>query len=249
MNKSKIRKTSSPYDVESKVESFHWWFVGKRRLLKFLLSSINIPKNRLIIDAGCGTGSNLRALASWGYNVIGLDRSPYALSLVRTKGNFPLLSGDLNRLPIKMKSVGIIIALDILEHLESDSNGIRESYRALRQGGILILTVPAFKSLWGIQDVVTGHKRRYLKKEILSKLKDEGFDILKSSYFNFFLFLPILIARRIIRLIGTEIESENKVNIPLLNFFLKAIFSMEPRILRYCSFPFGVSIFCIARKR
>ena len=90
------------------------------------------------------------------------------------KGNLPLLAGDLNRLPIKTKSVGLIIAMDILEHLEDDSKGISESYRALSKGGILILTVPAFKSLWGIQDVVTGHKRRYSKREITKKLRGVG---------------------------------------------------------------------------
>ena len=82
--------------------------------------------------------------------------------------------------------------------------GINESYRVLSEGGIFILTVPAFKFLWGIQDMVTGHKRRYSRREIMNKLKEAGFDILKSSYFNFFLFFPILIARRMIQLLGSE---------------------------------------------
>ena len=248
MDESKIGKNPTPYDVESKVESFHWWFAVRRKLLKSILSSISIPVNCLAIDIGCGAGSNLKVLVSEGLNAIGLDQSIYALTLVRSKGEFTLLAGDLNRLPIKTKSVGLIIAMDILEHLEDDSKGISESYRALTKGGILILTVPAFKFLWGIQDVVTGHKRRYSRKEITKKLKENGFDILKSSYFNFFLFFPILIARRIIRFLGFKIESENEVNFPLINFFLKAIFSLELYVLKYFPFPLGVSIFCIARK-
>lgn len=249
MDDSKTRKNpGSPFDVESKVESFHWWFVVRRKLLKFLLRSISIPKNCLAIDIGCGTGSNLKTLASAGLDAIGLDRSIYALTLFKKKANLPLLAGDLNRLPIKTKSIGLIVAMDILEHLDDDANGIRELYRALGKGGILIITVPAFKSLWGIQDVVTGHKRRYSKKETVNKLCEGGFNILKSSYFNFFLFFPILIARRIIRLLGFKIDSENEVNFPLINFFLKVIFSLELYVLKYFSFPFGVSIFCIARK-
>jgi hypothetical protein len=93
------------------------------------------------------------------------------------------------------------------------------------------------------------HKRRYSKKEFLRKLEHEGFTILKSSYFNFILFIPILVARRMIRLLGLEIASENEINSPLINFFFKAIFSMEVYVLKYFSFPFGVSIFCIAKKR
>jgi len=96
---------------------------------------------------------------------------------------------------------------------------------------------------------VTGHYRRYRRKEIVEKLSLAGFDILKSSYFNFFLFFPILMGRRLIRLFGLKIESENKINFPLLNSLLKAIFSLEPPILKYVSFPFGVSILCIARKK
>jgi len=248
MDKSKIEKKVTPYDLENKVESFHWWFVVRRNLLKLILSFVNIPTNFLTLDVGCGTGSNLKALVSAGLYPIGLDQSIYVLTLVKEKIGCPLLVGDLNRLPIKTKSVGLIIAMDILEHLEDDSKGINESYRALSKGGILILTVPAFKSLWGIQDVVTGHKRRYSRKEIVNKLREVGFDILKSSYFNFFLFFPILFARLIIRLFGFKIKSENEVNFPLINFFLKVIFSLELYVLKYFSFPFGVSIFCIARK-
>ncbi len=246
MAKSQMKQT--PFDIEWKVESFHWWFVVRRRLLQSLLSSINLPRNCVTVDIGCGVGSNLGTLRSVGLNVIGLDRSIYALSLNRKKLKFPLINGDLNKLPVRPNSVGLIIAMDILEHLENDSNGILEFYQALRKEGILLLTVPAFKSLWGIQDVVTGHKRRYSRKEITNKLREVGFEILKSSYFNFFLFFPILIARRMIHLLGLKIESENEINFPLINFFLKVIFSLELYSLKYFSFPFGVSIFCIARK-
>ena len=236
------------YDIESEIESFHWWFVVRRRLLQSLLSSINLPRDCVTVDIGCGVGSNLGTLRSVGLNVIGLDRSIYALSLNRKKLKFPLINGDLNKLPVRPNSVGLIIAMDILEHLENDSNGILEFYQALRKEGILLLTVPAFKSLWGIQDVVTGHKRRYSRKEITNKLREVGFEILKSSYFNFFLFFPILLARRMIRLFGLRIESENEINSPFINFVFKVIFSLEPYILEYFSFPFGVSIFCVAKK-
>jgi SAM-dependent methyltransferase len=239
----------NPYDIESEVESFHWWFVVRRKLLKSILSYLDVPINGVTLDIGCGAGSNLRTLVSAGLYAIGLDRSTYALTLARRREGVPLLAGDLNKLPIKTKSVGLIIAMDVIEHLENDSNGIREFYQALKKEGMLILTVPAFKSLWGIQDVVTGHKRRYSKKEILMKLRQGGFEVLRASYFNFFLFFPIFLARRIIHFLSLKIESENEVNFPLINFLFKAIFSLEVYVLKYFSFPFGVSIFCIARKR
>lgn len=242
-----MNKTS--HDIEKQVEGFHWWFSVRRKLLKSILSSLRLPLDSLALDIGCGTGSNFRLLRTEGLTVIGLDHSLYALSLAKMNTQDPFINGDLNRLPIRSESIGLIIAMDILEHLEDDRNGIHQCFQALKRGGILFLTVPAFKWLWGIQDIVTQHKRRYRKKEILNLLTQEGFEVLKSTYFNFFLFFPILLVRRITHLLGLRIRSENEINSPLLNSLFKGIFSLEPYLLKRFSFPFGVSILCIARKR
>lgn len=249
MTKPKLEKHLSPYKIESEVERFHWWFEARRKLLASILSSIiNVPRNNVALEVGCGTGANLRALESTGLYEIGLDQSFYALTLIKKKGNSPLLAGDLNHLPLKAESVGLIIAMDVFEHLEQDEIGIGECFRVLKKGGWLFLTVPAFRFLWGAQDEATGHKRRYSIKEIRNVLRQEGFDILRSSYFNFFLFFPILITRRMMGLLKCRIESENKINHPIINTLFKAIFYLEPYLLKYLSFPFGVSIFCIAKK-
>jgi SAM-dependent methyltransferase len=237
------------YDIEWNLERSHWWFTGRRRLLKALLSSSRIHRNSPVIDVGCGVGSNLTLLKSMGFEVIGIDSEIYSLSFAKNLLGVFLINGDLLRLPIKSNSIDLIVATDILEHLDEDTIGIKEIHRALAREGRVVLTVPAFEFLWGTQDVVGMHKRRYSKKEFLRKLEHEGFTILKSSYFNFILFIPILVARRMIRLLGLEIASENEINSPLINFFFKAIFSMEVYVLKYFSFPFGVSIFCIAKKR
>ncbi len=245
----KMGKNRTPYDVETKVESFHWWFVVRRKLLRSILLSLRVPKQSLALEVGCGTGANLSILRSTRLYGIGLDRSTYALTLLRIKEELPLLAGDLNNLPFKTKSIGLIIAMDIFEHLDDDARGINESYRVLKENGLLILTVPAFKFLWGTQDRVTGHKRRYTRTQIVNRLEEMGFDIIRSSYFNFFLFFPILVARWIIRFLDLKIESENEINSPLINLILKAVFSVEIHVLKYFPFPFGVSIFCIASKK
>ncbi len=246
MTEFKSRETN--YDIEWQVEKHHWWFSVRRKILGDLLTIFNISIKEWGIDIGCGTGSNLNILSSKGIHAIGLDHSIYALSLIKKRLKIPLINADLTELPLQPNSIGLIVAMDILEHLDNDADGIIELHRVLKKGGNLILTVPAFNFLRGIQDTVTGHKRRYSLKEISDKLKMGGFSILKSSYFNFFLFFPILFARRLIHLLKFKIESENKINSPLLNYFLKTIFSLEPYLLRYISFPFGVSIFCVARK-
>ena len=242
-----MNKTS--HDIEKQVEGFHWWFSVRRKLLRSILASLPLPLDSIALDIGCGTGSNLKLLRAEGLSVIGLDHSLYALSLAKMNTQHPFINGDLNRLPVRFESIGLIIAMDIFEHLEDDRSGIRECFQAIKRGGFLIVTVPAFKWLWGIQDLVTGHKRRYTKKEILDQLTLEGFEVLKSSYFNFFLFFPILLARRTTHVLGLKIRSENEINSRLLNSLLERIFSVEPYLLKYFRFPFGVSIFCIARKK
>ncbi|MBM4340272.1 MAG: class I SAM-dependent methyltransferase [Deltaproteobacteria bacterium] len=246
MTDFKLRGTN--YDIEWQVEKYHWWFSVRRKIIGDLLTSINISKKEWAIDIGCGVGSNLNVLSSKGIHSIGLDHSLYALTLVKKRLELPLINGNLNKLPLRSNSISLIVAMDVLEHLDNDVNGISELYRVLKKGGKLILTVPAFGFLRGIQDKVTGHKRRYLMMDITEKLRHEGFNIIRSSYFNFFLFFPIFLMRRMINLFGLKIESENKINHPLINFILKAIFSLEPYFLKYISFPFGVSILCVGRK-
>ena len=239
----------SPYEIEERVQTFHWWFVVRRKLLKTILCSLNLQRESLTMDIGCGVGSNLSLLKAIGLKAMGCDRSFDNLLLAKNKFFLPFINGDLENLPIRSSSVELVIATDVLEHLEDDIAGVRELCRILRRNGYLIVTVPAFQFLWGTQDIVTGHKKRYSKRGISNVLKQNGFQIMRSSYFNFFLFFPILFARRFIHLLGLRLHSENEINFPLLNFFLKTIFSLEPYLLKYLPFPFGVSIVCVAKKQ
>jgi len=243
-----VKKNKENYCIDIRIENTHWWFSVRRQILNNLISNLNFSKKEWALDVGCGVGSNLKVLKSKEMNVIGLDKSFNALSAIIQMIKLPLINGDLYRLPFKTNSFRLVIAMDILEHLENDEIGIEEIYRVLKNGGVLILTVPAFNFLWGLQDEITGHKRRYLRKEISKKLVSKNFYILKSSYFNFFLFFPILLTRRLIYILKLKIESENKINFCLLNLILKIIFSIEAYWLRFSSFPFGVSILFIAKK-
>jgi SAM-dependent methyltransferase len=237
------------YEIEWNLERFHWWFVGRRKLFKSLFSLLDLPDTLRVIDIGCGVGSNLRLLQSMFSNLVGMDSEMYPLVHMRKSlSRVALVNGDLMRLPFKSDSVDLVLASDVLEHLDEDTIGIREIYRSLKREGKVLFTVPAFRSLAGVQDIVGMHKRRYSKRELVTKIEGEGFKILRSSYFNSFLFFPILIGRRILHLLGLRIESENEINLPLINFFLKTVFCLEPHYLKYFSFPFGVSIYCIAKK-
>ncbi|MGB9592232.1 MAG: class I SAM-dependent methyltransferase [Candidatus Kryptoniota bacterium] len=248
MNCCILPTARNPYDSESDIEMHHWWFSIRRKLLRSILRAA-VPQTGIVcVDVGCGVGSNIPVLYEAGLHVVGLDRSLDYLKLASRRCKVPLVNADLLTLPFRSNSIPLMIAMDVLEHIDDDIQGIVELSRCLVPGGILIVTVPAYEFLRGVQDIVTHHKRRYTRGEIVRKLNAGGFVVTRSSYFNFFLFFPTLVARRLIRLLELRIETENNVNAPGLNFLLKTIFWLEPIILRQFSLPFGVSVLCVAKK-
>ena len=107
--------------------------------------------------------------------------------------------------------------------------------------------VPAFMFLWGVQDDVSNHRRRYTLAELKTKLHEAGLTIERASYANITFFVPILVGRWFMRLTGLRPASENNVNVGILNGFFGRIFGAESWWLRRLKLPFGVSIICIAR--
>lgn len=198
------------YEVEAKVEESHWWFVGRRALFKTIIESINLGINANILDIGTSTGTNLRMLRDVGYtNVKGLDLNDEAISWCSNKGWGDVSKGDICNIPSDGNVYNLILATDIIEHVDDDLQALKEIYRVLCSGGYAIITVPAFQSLWGLQDDVSHHKRRYRKKELLHRLKDSGLEFVQCYYFNYILFIPILFARKLIQLFNVKLSSEN----------------------------------------
>ena len=114
--------------------------------------------------------------------------------------------------------------------------------------GTALITVPAFMQLWGPQDRQAGHKRRYRIHELLKLLHAGGLDHVHRFYFNYLLFLPILLCRRAIDIAGIKIDSESSLNTPLTNKVLGAIFALDVNTAPFIHPPFGVSIFVLVRK-
>jgi SAM-dependent methyltransferase len=238
----------SEYQVIAEVERNHWWYEGRRKILENLLEKFSSSSFSLIYDIGCGTGANFDTLSKF-RRVIGIDFSEDAINFCKKKEYYKLIKSNVCDLSIIENDSGdIIVATDILEHLDDDKRALQELYRILKRGGFAIFMVPAFMSLWSSQDEVSQHKRRYTKKEFMNKIEIVGFTWEKITYFNIFLFLPILLTRKLIRLLHINIDSENKINNVFVNYLFKKIFLLEAKLLKRINFPFGVSILCIAKK-
>lgn len=235
------------YAIEAEVEEHHWWFVGRRRLFARLLDDLATPRDAAFLDIGTSTGSNLRLLRQLGYpNVSGVDRSQQAIEYCRSKGLGSVELGDTCDLPFASESFDVVLATDVIEHVEDDLQALREIRRVLKPGGHAVITVPAFKMLWGLQDEAGHHKRRYRLGDLVKKVLDAGLVPVRKHYFNYLLFVPILAARWLIRLLRLRIANENQLTTPLINRVLLAIFDLDVKTAPRLKPPFGVSCLVVA---
>lgn len=247
------------YAIMRRVEESHWWFVGRRRIimsfLKRLCYKLNVtdsgnagqraPLN--ILDVGCGTGANLEMLSQFG-KAQGVDVSAEALSFCRARGLENVKQGAAEALPYEDNSFDLVTGLDVVEHLDDDLAGLKEMRRVLRRGGHALLFVPAFMFLWGVQDDISNHRRRYRLPGLKRVVREAGFEVERATYVNISFFAAILAGRLLMRALRLRPESENNITIEFLNGALGRIFGAESLALRHLNFPFGVSILCVARR-
>lgn len=238
------------YSIMYRVEESHWWFVGRRKIIRSFLERVCFDLKTAqprILDIGCGTGANLEMLSQFG-NAEGVDVSVEALAFCRTRGLKNVRQGEAEHLPYEDNSFDLVTGLDVVEHLDNDLAGLKEMRRVLRPNGRSLIFVPAFMFLWGVQDDISNHRRRYTMKGLKQVVREAGFEIERATYANISFFAPILLGRLLMRLTGFRPASENNLTMGFLNGLLGAIFGAEAGFLRHVNFPFGVSIICAARR-
>ena len=117
----------------------------------------------------------------------------------------------------------------------------------------MLVTVPAFQFLWGNQDVVSHHQRRYTLAELETHVRNAGFVPRRLSYFNALLFPAVAAVRVARRLRGQprgEVKSDFGMTKPgLVNDTLARVFAAEGRWLARWRLPVGVSVVCLAERR
>jgi ubiquinone/menaquinone biosynthesis C-methylase UbiE len=241
------------YRVMYDLEDSYWWFVGKDRIMCSLLDlHVKGHKALQVLDVGCGTGRTMEKLEKYG-KVYGIDMAVESIHFCKKRRLHNVRMADADDIPFNDNQFDIIVASDIIEHTRDDRRVVKELLRVLKPQGILFVNVPAFRFLWSKHDVALHHFRRYTLPQIRRLLRGEGFKILKISYSNFFLFLPVFVVRTTQNMfIGNFHRGDAKTShmrFPrLINNFLLLIYSTEAVLLRYLDFPFGVSVTCIARK-
>lgn len=232
-----------------------WWNRALRNIVLSYLKKYSKVKHGLLLDVGFGTGFLLEKLKS-DWKTFGIDNSKFAVAMAQQRGlkNIKLASAD--KIPFPANFFDAILVLDVLEHIKNELPVLEEIRRVLKPGGIVVFNNPAYQFLWSYHDETAKHFRRYTTSEFSSKLQKSGFQILKLTYINFFLF-PIALVHRLSARIKKPKEKKSDVGIvpDIFQTIFYKIFSSEIYILRFINkvcpsinFPWGLSVSCVATK-
>jgi SAM-dependent methyltransferase len=230
-------------------EETQWWYAGMRAISLALLAPALPPRpdSARILDAGCGTGNNLRHLARHG-RAVGVDLSDDALRFCRARG-VAAAKASLLALPFPDAAFDCVTSFDVLYHrwVRDDRAAVAEMARVLRPGGVLLVRVPALRALWGAHDEAVLSRHRYTRGEVKALLEGAGLEVVRAVYGNSLLF-PLVAARRTLdRLTGRHGSDVSFLPAPL-EWAFRAVLGLEARLVRRVSFPVGASVFALARR-
>ena len=204
----------------------------------------------MALEIGCGPGDFLQLLEHKGISAVGIDLSNFALSRARHVSK-KVLKADAEKLPFKKDIFDLIIAIDVLEHIENDKLAFETWVNMLRAGGVIILSVPYNKKLWDIDDEKVGHYRRYNYADLQNLMTQNNLQLTDIKYSGFpFYRLARWILNRMQKYrkteyttgcIGGHIASRNL----LLRFLVKCMVGIESC---FQNLPYGTSIIIKAEK-
>lgn len=253
--KNHLNLTLNPdfYKQYFQIEKDHWLMRVRRFIIFDLLKKYAKPPSEKvrILDFGCGSGYLVARLAERGFQSFGLDISAEAIEFGRRQGIKNIEAVDSHTINYPDNFFDAILLMDVIEHLEDESWAVKEVERVLAPGGVIIITVPAFMFLWGVQDEVAQHYRRYTLAKLLETVKrSSSLSVIRKTYFNTFLFMPIALVRVFSRWLNIKNrESDFDINNVFINKILFWIFNFERFLLQRIRFPFGVSILMVLKKQ
>jgi SAM-dependent methyltransferase len=247
------------YDLHAEIEQRHWWFAGRRTIVKRLLEQV-VPPNpdALVIDVGCGTGANIAALAS-SYRCLGLDASAQAIDHARTRFSTVeyQCEAGVGGQAARFANASAVLLMDVIEHVEDDFALLSEVLALSSPGAHVLITVPADMSLWSQHDESFGHWRRYDAARLRATWRGLAVEERLLSYFNARLFPIVKVVRGIAKwrrraagAAGTDfVMPPGPVNSALESFFAGEAQALDRGIDRG-SMPYrhGASLIAILRR-
>ena len=234
---------------QGQVGDSNWWIAVRKSLFRRIFNQLEISEPTRALEIGPGAGSNLEIFTELGISKIHIaDTDCKALEMCKVHGKTSGVLLDASALPYSDESFDLILVGDVLEHVPDHEQAAREIVRVLKSGGRAIVTVPAFSILWSEHDEQAGHQRRYRLHEFKKLFSEQEIKIERCHYFNWFLFLPTLITKKLMQLFRptTYVDATSVPN--RINRLLKLIFAYDVRLSEIFHPPFGISIIIVLDK-
>ena len=226
----------------------HWWYRGRRRIVRSQIKRVPLPPGARLLDAGCGSGRTLDDLETFGI-ACGIDSSSWAVAAARSRGHSSVVLGTVEHMPFPDQHFDLVTCLDVLEHTADDELTMAELARVTRPGGHLLVTVPAYQSLWSAHDEANRHYRRYRRRTLRDVAVAAGWEPIHDSYFNSLLLPPAALVRLLRRnRYRDTLRSELSFTPRWLDPILAMPFRFEAAVLRHGRLPAGLSLIALLRR-
>ena len=244
------------FDLTDKNATSSFWVSSRNRLFKHLVyKEVRSTGKSGFLEIGCGTGDFIQQiLENDRLSITGSEI--YLKGLIYAKRNLPsvdFIQLDVTR-GIVDEQFDIIVAFDVLEHIEDDMAAISNIHRMLCRDGVFIASVPQYMYLWSGLDDLVKHKRRYSRRELVTKMRTAGFAVSYATSFVFALF-PLMLVNRMLdkgcdQSQSEEAALEKRVTFSKpLNLALDLLMRIDEVLIRWgVSLPFGGTLVVVARK-
>jgi 2-polyprenyl-3-methyl-5-hydroxy-6-metoxy-1,4-benzoquinol methylase len=225
----------------------HWWWRARKELVLSTVDAIRPGRSwGAILDVGCGDGLLFDDLASRG-EVEGVE--PDA-SLLTPGGRWHdrIHVGPFDETFRPGKVYGLILLLDVLEHLPDAPRCLARARELLDVDGRLVITVPAFRLLWTTHDTLNEHYMRYTRRGIAALATRARVRIHEARYF-FHWTAPVKLAVRVKETVRATAAVPPRVPPSWINESLYRLSRLEQRALAPLALPFGSSLLVVAGRR
>lgn len=240
------------YQLMNALEDNFWWYRALHAIVAQRFSQLQLPAGANVLDAGCGTGGMLKYLSQHApqYRYCGLEWNKEAAAMAESKladskTGTAITRGSVNSMPFGDQQFAAILSQDVLYHRNVDEQAmLQEFHRCLQPGGQLLVNVAAFQWMASAHDEHVHGARRYTEKQLQKLLQQNGFEVIRSGYWNSLLF-PLMMLQRLT--VGKHKASSDVETVSAWqNRIFHAVLDCERRLnLRL---PFGGSVWIHARK-